>query len=186
MKILIVDNGTSYLSQLKNIVSEHEYQIVKYPDIGAVDQEDFDAIILSGGHGFPVNGNSQQLQEEMGLVKNSTKPIFGICFGFEIIAHAFGAELEPMQNKKRGVIDIKIVEPDGIFLNLSNIKVFENHRWTVKKSNKALIVLARSEDGIEAIKHKTRPIYAVQFHPEMSVEKNCGDEIFHNFLNSIK
>ena len=38
------------------------------------------------------------------------------------------------------------------------------------------------KDGIEAIRHKTYLIYGVQFHPEMFVDKTCGDEIFHNFL----
>lgn len=186
MKILIIDNGTSYLPQLENLLSGHTFQVVKYSEIGTTNSDDFDAVVLSGGHDFPVSGNEERLQKEIDLVINSKKPLFGICFGFEVIARAFGARHEVMQNKEHGILDIQVVEPDEIFLNIPNFKAFESHRWVIKEPVKEMLVLARSKDGIEAFKHKTRPIYAVQFHPEMFVEKSCGDEIFHNFLNSIK
>ncbi len=186
MRILIIDNGTSYLPQLKKLVANHIFEVAEYSKIDSASAENFDAIVLSGGHSFPVSGNSERLQKEISLVKNSKKQIFGICFGFEVIAEALGAKLELMQIKEQGILDIQVVSPDEIFLNIPNFQVFENHRWIVKEPASEMLVLARSKDGIEAFKHKTKPIYAVQFHPEMFVEKSCGDEIFYNFLNSIK
>ncbi len=185
MHILIIDNGTSYLKQLEKLLSGHTVQVIKYSEIDTFKPDDFDAIILSGGHVFTVDGNDEQLQKEMALIKNSTRPIFGICFGFEVIAHAFGAKLELMENKEHGILDIEVMEPDDIFLKISFFQVFESHRWVVKEAPKDFIALARSKDGIEAIKHKTKPIYAVQFHPEVFLDKSCGDEIFYNFLHSI-
>jgi anthranilate/para-aminobenzoate synthase component II len=44
----------------------------------------------------------------------------------------------------------------------------------------------RSKDGIEAIKHRTRPIYGVQFQPEKFIEPTCGRDIFNNFLKLEK
>ncbi len=186
MKILLIDNGTSYLSQLKNLLSGHMFRVVKYSEINTINSEDFDSIILSGGHSFSVRGNENRLQKEFDLVKNSIKPIFGICFGFEIIAHTLGAKLELMQNKEYGILTIQVVESDKIFLNIPNFKVFENHRWIVKEPVEGMQVLARSKDGIEAFKIRAKPIYAVQFHPKMFIEKSCGDEVFQNFLDSIK
>ncbi|MCR4328733.1 MAG: gamma-glutamyl-gamma-aminobutyrate hydrolase family protein [Patescibacteria group bacterium] len=186
MKVLIVDNGTSYLPQLENLLIGSLSRAIKYSEIDSIDADDFDAVVLSGGHGFPVSGNEERLQKEISLVIDSKKPIFGICFGFEVVARAFGAKLELMQNKERGILDIQVVVPDELFLNIQNFQVFESHRWVVKEPAEDLMVLARSKDGVEAIKHKTRPIYGVQFHPEMFVEKTCGSEVFHNFLNVIK
>ncbi len=186
MKVLIIDNGTSYLQQLENLLSKHAFQVIKYSEIGSVDLNDFDAIILSGGHAFTVEGHTAQLEKEIDLVKESTRPIFGICFGFEVIAQAFGAKLELMKSKEHGILDIEVIESDDIFLNINSFQVFESHRWVVKELPKDFISLARSKDGIEAIKHKTRPVYAVQFHPEMFTEESCGDEIFNNFLNIIQ
>mgnify|MGYP003393175454 CR=1 FL=1 len=185
MKILVIDNGTSYLPQLKNLLSGHDICVINYSEISATDINSFNLIILSGGHKFSVKGSDEQLNQEMELVKNSSKPIFGICFGFEVIAYTFGAKLKLMESKELGVIDIRVVESDKIFSNISNFQVFESHRWIIEESVSDLTVLARSKDGIEAIKHKNRPIYGVQFHPEMFVEKTCGDELFSNFLKTI-
>jgi GMP synthase (glutamine-hydrolysing) len=184
MKILVVDNGTSHLSELKNILSSHDFGIVKYHEINSVNADDFDAIVLSGGD-FPLKGNEAKLQEEIDLIKNYQKPIFGICFGFEVIAYVFGAKLKQLRSKEQGILDLKVIEPDQIFLNIPNFQVYEGHRWVINKPTDEIIALARSKDGIEAIKHKTRPIYAVQFHPEMFVKETCGDEIFNNFLKLV-
>ena len=186
MKILVIDNGTSYLNQLKSLLSGASLDVINYSEINQANSESFDAIILSGGHNFPVNGNEYRLEKEMNLVRNSNKPIFGICFGFELIASMFGAKLELMENKEHGILDIQVIKSDKIFLKIPNFQVFESHRWVVKKPVHDLIALAQSKDGIEAIKHRTRPIYAAQFHPEMFTDKTCGDEIFHNFLNLVK
>ena len=186
MKLLIIDNGTSYLPQLLNLVGNNFYCVIKYFELDSINIRDYDAVVLSGGHDIPISGNEDVYKTELDLVRNLEKPIFGICFGFEIIARAFGAKLEQMPVREHGVLDIEIVEPDKIFVGIKDFQVFESHRWVVKEPIKDLLMLARSKDGIEAIKHKIRPIYAVQFHPEMFIEKTCGDEIFRNFLNILK
>lgn len=186
MKVLIIDNGTRYLNQLQNLFPNETLRTITFSEIDKDVAENFDVAILSGGHDFPVVGNENRLKKEIDFISHYQKPIFGICFGFELIASIFGAKLEQMERKEHGVLDIEIVEPDGIFLNITNFSVFESHRWVVREPGEQLITLAKSKDGVEAIKHKTRPIYAVQFHPEMFVDKTCGEEVLHNFLNLIK
>jgi len=188
MKILIIDNGTSYLAQLKKLI-DGLVDVISYSEIAEKNDEyfeQFNAIVLSGGHSFPVTGNETALQSEIYLIKNIHKPIFGICYGFELIAHTFGAKLEQLKNKEHGIIDIEVIQQNDIFQNILSFKVFESHRWVVQEPLDDLLVLAKSKNGVEAIKHKTYPIYAVQFHPEMFIDETCGDEIFNNFLNSLK
>lgn len=102
-----------------------------------------------------------------------------------MIANVFKAELNLMENKEKGIVDIEVIEQDKLFSNIPNFKVFESHRWVVQDAGDNLKALAKSRDGIEVIKHKILPIHAVQFHPEMFVEETCGDEIFNNFLKTI-
>lgn len=185
MRILIVDNGTSYLPQLEKLVAAHDVTTIKYSGITSCDINDFDAAILSGGHDFPVYGNEDRLRAEIEFVKNFNKPLFAICFGFELVAHTFGAGLALMQHKEKGILDIQIIVPDQVFSNITEFQVYESHRWSVAELSDDCIALARSKDGIEMIKHTTRPIYASQFHPEMFVDKTCGDEIFNNFLRIV-
>ncbi len=186
MKALIIDNGTSYLSKLESLFHGNTVQVIKYSEISSSDINDYDCVVLSGGHDFSVEGNESRLKREVDFIKNCKKPIFGICFGFELIAKTFGVNLELMEKRERGILDIQIIEPDNIFLNIPNFQVFESHRWVIKEPVDEFIILARSKDGIEAIKHRTRPIYAVQFHPEMFLEETCGDECFRNFLYLVK
>ena len=186
MKILIVDNGSNYIDKIKTLLLPAQVEIVDYATINIKDAAGFDAAILSGGHEFPVVGNAKKYKNEIDLIKRSEVPIFGICLGFELIANAFGAKLKRMGNKEHGIIDITVVNSDRIFANIPNFKVYESHRWVVKDAGEELTVLAKSKDGVEAFRHKTRPVYGVQFHPEMFIEKTCGDEILHNFIESIK
>ncbi len=65
MNILLIDNGTSYLSKLLQLLSNHSYQIVKYFNINTVNFEHFDATILSGGHGFSVMQNEGRFSKEV-------------------------------------------------------------------------------------------------------------------------
>ncbi len=185
MNILLIDNGTSYLPQLKNLLFGHTVEVAKYFELDSLDLKDFDIFVLSGGHDIPLIGNERQFQKEIDLVKNSQKPIFGICFGFELIAHVFSGRLERMEAKEHGMVDIQATEPGELLFDTASFQVFESHCWVVKEPTDEMTVLARSKDGIEAFKHKTRPIYAVQFHPEMFGERSYGNEIFQNFLRII-
>jgi GMP synthase (glutamine-hydrolysing) len=142
-------------------------------------------VMLSGGHNFTIIGHEDLLQDEIKLIKTFKGPILGICFGFELIAHTFGAKMKELPGKENGVISINVIEKDEIFIGLDDFEVFENHRWVVDKLSDNLLALAESKDGFESIKHKDMPIYGVQFHPEMFVANKDGEKIFHNFVELV-
>ena len=167
MNILIIDNGTKHLRKLKEQISESDYSVADFSEIDLNEVQKYDAIILSGGHDFPVMGNESRLQKEIEIIRQFQKPVLGICLGFEIIARTFSATLEPLDQKDKGIIEIKILGTDKIFQGIENLKVFESHRWAVRAIPSELIALAKSDHCIEAIRHKFKPIYGVQFHPEM-------------------
>jgi GMP synthase-like glutamine amidotransferase len=185
MKILIVDNGTSYLPQLQKLLAGHTLDVVPFSQISPEAVDAWDAIVLSGGHSMQVNNDHGALACELRLVRESLKPIFGICFGFEVIARAFGAQVQKLPHREHGFIDIDILAEDPVFGDVQAFKAYESHRWGVRSLPGELIPLAQSEDGIETFKHKTRPIYAVQFHPEMSEADTCGTQVLERFLNGI-
>ncbi len=187
MNILLIDNGTIHLAELKRLLHGHTIKTQKFDQPTLADNlEGIDLIILSGGSQLPVMGNESKYKQEIELIKNCPLPILGICLGFELIGFVFGAELKDMKNKEKGIIDIQTMPTANLFKNLPNFSVFESHRWVINKLPHDLIELARSKDGIEVIKHRTRPLYGFQFHPEMLTEKTCGDEIFFNLLNDLK
>lgn len=186
MKILIINNGTVRIPELQELLKGHTYESVDLCNIDLSVIDKFDTIILSGSSKFPVFGNEDLYKDEINLIKNNIKPIIGICLGFELIANTFGAELERVDKKIHGIVDISVVSPSELFLHLPNFSVFESHRWVIKKSPESFDTLAISKYGIEAFRHKDQELHGFQFHPSVFVSKTCGDEIFNNLLLALE
>ena len=185
MNILLIDNGTIRIIELQKLLQGNNVTTIKFGDIKPSENEKFDLIILSGSSQFPVLGNEQLYQNELSLIRNTNIPLVGICLGFELICYAYGGKLRELENKEKGIIEIQVTNPNGIFSGLPNFQVYESHQWTIDELPDELIEIAKSKNGVEVIKYKNRKIYGFQFHPEMFVEKTCGDEIFNNLLATL-
>lgn len=183
MKILLIDNGSSFLDKLAELIPGQEI-VRKWNNISDINSDDFDLIILSGGHNFEIEGNEVRLQEEINLIKNTKKPLIGICYGCELIAKAFNGVLEKSLDKHKGIIDVSFAD-ESFLKRGEKVKVYENHRWIIKTLPADFVSLAHSEHGPEIIKHKNKSIYGLQFHPEKCVSETEGDEVFLSIFNSL-
>ncbi len=181
MRVLIIDNNTSFLDHLKKLLYLHSITIIKWDEFKFQELDNYQLIILSGGHPNSVEYQHKLYEEEIKTILRSNIPILGICLGFELIVYSFGGKLKELPEKEKGIIEIEVIQKDPIFQELNKIRVFESHRWIAEELPKDLIALAKSKDGIEIIKHITRPIYGFQFHPEIIVDKS-DLKIFNNLL----
>ncbi len=182
MKISVIDNETRFLSELVRFAENeggNQVKVFSRDDIKPDEINSSDLIILSGGHKDPVSLNPEKYSAEIELVKSTDKPVLGICMGFEIIAYAFGSELERMHNKESKALELKWVVETPISSYFNTVKVQEHHRWRIKSLGLELTALAESQDGIEIIKHKDKPIYGFQFHPELN------DSVNPSLLNNL-
>ncbi|NOY14765.1 MAG: hypothetical protein GXP43_00950 [bacterium] len=183
MKILLINNQTKYLQKLQSLLSSHSLLTRNFHRLQSLDLNHFDLIILSGSYKYSVLSHLHLYQDEINLIKTAAKPIIGICLGFELIGFVFGAGLSRLSQKTKGIVKIKILnDKTKIFNNLPNLYVYESHRWVISQTPPALVKLAESKYGVEAVKHKTKNIYGFQFHPEMFVDQTAGDEIFKNVI----
>jgi GMP synthase (glutamine-hydrolysing) len=178
MKVLIINNNTSFLEELIEILKDFEYEIIDFKDFKEKDAERFTHIILTGGD---EKLDFDLFSEEKKLIENSEKPILGICFGYQLIVKIFGGEPVKMNFKRQGYFDVKILKKDLILEGLEEIiKIYQSHWYFMKYLGKELICLGESNFGIEIIKHRDRKLYGVQFHPE--VKSQDGKIIIDNFL----
>ena len=183
LKFLLIDNGSIHTTALARLLPEAP-EIIRFNSITQIDASQYDCIILSGSSELPLLGNEAAFEAELLVIKNTCLPIIGICFGTELIAHAFGGTLIDLGEKRKGVVDIVSTDNSGLLLEAErHFSVYEAHRFGIKVVPKELIVLAESTHGPEIIKHFSRPIWGLQFHPEHLSESTLGDEIFARILS---
>lgn len=192
MKLLLLDNYDSFTYNLAHSIEEiigEMPDIKKNDEISLPEIANYQAIILSPGPGVP---------DEAGVLKDviknyaGKKPILGICLGLQAIVEVFGGEIINLNQVFHGVaIKGKVLNMDAIvFKNLpSEIEMGRYHSWVANKENfpeNELEITCVDDDGnIMAIRHKSYPIEAVQFHPE-SILTPLGNQMIQNFLEAIK
>jgi anthranilate/para-aminobenzoate synthase component II len=188
MRLLIIDNGTAHLDQLQTVCSAHDVTTVGTKQFAAelagTDLDGFDAVILSGSYERGAAREQDYFIAETELVMNTNKPVLGIGLGFELICYSFGCQLHELAGRVVGAAQVVPTDEGAkIFQGTDPIQVAGVHRWSVDELPRELVALARSDTGIEAIKHRTKPIYGLQFHPESFKYSSDGKMVFANILD---
>ena len=182
-KFLVIDNGSIHTDAIARLLPEIP-TIARFDDIRTIMTNEYDCIILSGSSHLPVLGNENLFAHELQLIRESAQLIIGICLGAELIDHAFGGELIDLGAKRKGLIKIIATDPTQILLEHGRVfDVYEAHRFAIKTVPDQFAVLAVSDHGPEIIKHVSRPIWGLQFHPEHLTDITLGDEIFTRIVS---
>lgn len=187
MKVALVNNGTKEPEKLLSLLRQHDVVVFNSSDIAVVKPGDFDVIVLSGSSRFPITENEWLLLPEIDLIKTTTTPIVGICYGCELIARAFGGSLvdHGEESKERDLVRIEVVSDDSMFGGRREFEAYDAHRWVIASLPPELRVLARSAHGPEIIRHTERLIWGFQFHPEKMLDESYADELFNTVLNAL-
>lgn len=141
-------------------------------------------LILSPGPGRPENAG---ICVELVNAMAASCPILGICLGHQAICQAFGADIAYAKTLMHGKkSSIHIANGNPIFTGLPPLlEAGRYHSLAVRRETlpDALLTIAETDDGeVMGVKHRHRPIYGLQFHPESVLTKN-GAQIIANFLN---
>ena len=142
------------------------------------------AIILSPG---PCDPDKAGIC--LDLIKSAPEdmPIFGVCLGHQCIGQAFGGEIVRAEKIMHGKLSHIQHGGDGVFDGLPDpLTVTRYHSLVIAPDSMpdCLDIAAQTDDGIiMAVKHKTRPVYGVQFHPE-SIATVHGHKLLGNFLKT--
>jgi len=184
--LLIIDNQSSFIKKFKrNFLSEQniEYRFIDHNEPLVIKaDEKVDGIILSGGKGSPYE--PLNLTANYVAMMNYDVPILGVCLGYEIIAVAYLGRIKKLEKYNQRLEAVRITEPgDPIFQGLISDEVVlrKQHTYYVWKLPRDFVKLAESDTcDIEIIRHKDKPIYGFQSHPEVSGVN--GLLIMRNFL----
>ncbi len=172
--LLIIDNQSSFIKRFKrNFLSEQDFDYIIFdhnqPIILSAKTE-ISGLILSGGRGNPYE--PLNLTANFVALMNFKVPTLGFCLGHEIIAIAHRGRLKKLPDYLMKKEKITITQPqDPIFngLNSKELYLTRRHHFYVSELPPDFISLAESEiTPNEIIKHKSKPIYGFQAHPEVS------------------
>lgn len=193
MKILVINNNTYYKNRLAGLLKRHELTIINYDELHGFDTEPYDMIVLSGG-GIVAEGRKRSLkrfshlyEDQIRLVRETTKPVIGICLGCQIIGYAFGAELhKQFKSLRKGLFPIVAIKENDFMAGEEEAFVYQSNRWIITELPEELECIAASGEGAEIISHQKKPIWGVQFHPEREKVGSDGRMIFNRILKHIK
>ena len=185
--LLIIDNYDSFTYNLAQYFGElgQEVEVVRNDaiDLAGVAAKRPERIVVSPG---PCTPNEAGIS--VSLIKEfaGKLPILGVCLGHQSIGAAFGGNIVRAKRVMHGkTSEITHNRQDCFSAIPSPYRVVRYHSLVIDRATlpAELSVTAESDDGeIMGVRHKTLPIWGVQFHPE-SIITEYGHDLLRNFLN---
>ena len=149
-----------------------------------------DGVALSGSPDMMSDPKVQKKYlGEVEAIRDSTVPVLGVCFGHQMMAHAFGSEVVKDGAHVLDMVKTTVLVDDPLFGGLPKELMLLESRWEVVKSlPPGFKLVARSAASeIATMKHSSRPLYGVQFHPERYTRDNPeGNAVVGNFVRLLK
>lgn len=187
MKTLIIDNYDSFTYNLFQYLGElganpvvKRNDEVTYEEILALEPTH---IVISPGPGHPAKERDFGVCAE--VIEKTEVPLLGVCLGHQGMVHVLGGKVVQAPEIMHGKQSLVEHDGKGVFAQLPDpLTVMRYHSLMAEEESMpdCFEVTARTTDGlIMGIRHKTRPMVGIQFHPE-SIGSPEGKQLLANFL----
>ncbi|MCE5701876.1 aminodeoxychorismate/anthranilate synthase component II [Staphylococcus pseudintermedius] len=189
--IVMIDNKDSFTYNIVDYVEYERQQPVTVIDVEAVSIEKLKemqptALIISPGPGAPED---YPILFEVVKAFEHTTPILGVCLGFQLLVTYYGGKIIHAPRPVHGHTTRISHDQSPLFQGLpEQFEVMRYHSLMADPMTiaKPLVVSAQNEQGIVmALRHMSRPIDGVQYHPE-SILSEYGHEQIRNFLRKAE
>jgi para-aminobenzoate synthetase len=187
LNTLLVDNHDSFtynLHALLTAVNGTEPTVIRNDSSwDAIDFDRFDNIVVSPGPGNPTQIGDFGISAR--IIAETDLPLLGVCLGHQGVCSMTGARIVRAPEPVHGRLSEIVHNGDDLFRGLpSPLVAVRYHSLVVADLPAELEVTARTTDGlIMAVRHRNRPMWGLQFHPE-SIASEYGLDILTNFRNS--
>ena len=181
--IAVLDFGSQYAHLIaKRIRHLGAYTQIFSPSVNEKLLRKAKGIVLSGG---PSSVYSNDIPCFNSKILASDLPILGLCYGHQLIAKEFGGTIA---NTGKGEFGKAVLEQTSDFPLWKNVsfpnQVWMSHQDSVTKCPPDFEVTGVTDSGcVAAMKHLNRPIYTLQFHPEVN-DSVQGQKMLENFINT--
>ena len=185
VRIYVIDNGGQWTHREWRTLRDLEVDTAIVPNttlMKDLQTKRVQGLVLSGG--APRIGLDSSLGNCAEYLEKADFPILGICAGHQYMARFYGGEVRPSKVPEFGKIELKLLRKnDPLFDGVPERSIiWESHNDEVTKLPKLFDRLAESANcKIQAMKHKKKWFYGLQFHPEVE-HTEYGEQIFSNFV----
>ncbi len=182
--IAVIDCGSNKTPQIVEQLQEYiDVEYILMLDLKKENCTKFKGFVISGAPILLTDLDPAPYLEKFAWLQNENRPILGICFGHQILGLLNGARIAKMK-EDRVFQEIEVIQDDPLFLRLPDVFEMQEDHCEHISIPKDFEHLACSDTCInEAMKHKTKLHYGVQFHPEVS--GNYGNILLENFVNIV-
>jgi carbamoyl-phosphate synthase small subunit len=179
-RIVLVDCGVKY-NIIRNLL-KRDTTIIRVPWDYDYHKEEFDGLFLSNGPGDPKM--CKTTIENIRKSLNNDKPVFGICLGNQLMALASGADTYKLKYGHRS--------HNQPVLQVGTRKAYitsQNHGYAVDNNTLGKewepFFININDNTNEGMRHKSKPFFSTQFHPEASGGPTDTDYLFDVFIDNI-
>ena len=188
--LLMIDNYDSFTYNIVQYLGElgEEVRVFRNDKISIAEIEALapGRIVLSPG---PCSPEEAGISVEVVRHFAGRIPILGVCLGHQSIGYAFGGKVVKSATLMHGKTSPILHDGEGLFAGLPNpFQATRYHSLVVERASlpEELVVTAWVAEGeIMGMRHRTLPVWGVQFHPE-SILTEGGRELLQNFLDMSK
>jgi len=140
-------------------------------------------LILSGG---PASVYGEKAPQPNPEIFELGIPILGICYGMQASCRAMGSRVAPGVSREFGRTSCRVHAPEGLLDGIpESFTVWMSHGDQVEDLSDHFVSLAQTDTcPFAAVKHHSRPIYGLQFHPEVTHTEH-GGRLLANFVKNI-
>jgi GMP synthase (glutamine-hydrolysing) len=185
-KVLVLDFGSQYAQLIARRVRDQQVycEIVRH-NISASRIRELapKGLIFSGGPSSVYEHSAPKCDPEifrLGI------PILGICYGMQLTCEALGGRVASTPAREYGRAFCDLLGPNELFAGFpDHAQVWMSHGDQVSWVSDDFVPLAKTKTcPLAAVKHRTLPVYGLQFHPEVTHTPQ-GSMILRNFLHSV-
>jgi GMP synthase (glutamine-hydrolysing) len=183
MNIPVIDNGGQWTHREYRVLRDLGAEARIVPNTTTLAELNADGIVLSGG-ALSLEGSDAPLGRVGEWIDRVEVPVLGICVGHQYLARHFGGVVAHAQTPEFGRVAVTLeAEGDRLLTGFpASLQVWESHNDEVVRPPAGWRKLGHSPTcQVEAMGHPSRPIWGVQFHPEVDHTEK-GRDLFQNFL----